>query len=52
MKLDRYYIPTRYPNGLPQGTDPSTAFDHADADGAMQTAAAAVRYARTFLSLE
>jgi len=49
-KLDRYYIPTRYPNSLPEGTDPSSAFDGADAAVAMQSAAAAVQFARGFLS--
>ncbi len=38
-KLDRFYIPTRYPNGLPAGTEPGDAFDHADADAAITTAA-------------
>lgn len=30
-KLDRHYIPTRYPNGLPEGGDPSASFDAEDA---------------------
>lgn len=29
-KLDRYYIPTRYPNGLPGGV-PAEEYDHDDA---------------------
>ncbi len=35
--LDKYYIPTRYPNGLPGGI-PSEAFDQADADRALELA--------------
>jgi HEPN domain-containing protein len=37
--LDKYYIPTRYPNGLPGGI-PSQAYT---ADDARQAIAAAVR---------
>ena len=48
-KLDRYYIPTRYPNGLPEGGDPSLAFDKADAEAAIGAAANAVAYARNVL---
>jgi len=36
-RLDRYYIPTRYPNGLPGGL-PSKAFDESDAREAEATA--------------
>lgn len=36
-KLDRFYIPTRYPNGLPGGL-PSKAFDQEDADEAIARA--------------
>lgn len=32
--LDRYYIPTRYPNGLPGGI-PAEAFRHQDAEEAL-----------------
>ncbi len=32
--LDKYYIPTRYPNGLPGGI-PSDAFSEADAEMAL-----------------
>ena len=35
--LDKYYIPTRYPNGLPGGI-PSEAFDQVDADRALELA--------------
>jgi HEPN domain-containing protein len=46
-KLDRYYVPTRYPNGLPPGSEPSAAFDADDAAGAISSAAEAVAYARS-----
>lgn len=48
-KLDRYYIPTRYPNGLPAGGQPSEAFDEKDAREAIAIAAKSVAYAREFL---
>ncbi len=35
--LDRFYIPTRYPNGLPGGT-PYEAFNEKDASEAMNSA--------------
>ncbi len=35
--LDKYYIPTRYPNGLPRGI-PSEAFEKRDADRAIEIA--------------
>jgi HEPN domain-containing protein len=35
--LDKYYIPTRYPNGLPGGI-PSEAFEKRDADRAIEIA--------------
>ena len=35
--LDKYYIPTRYPNGLPGGV-PFEAFDQADANRALDLA--------------
>jgi HEPN domain-containing protein len=41
-KLDRYYIPTRYPNGLPGGI-PSRYFDDPrEAEEAMQLAKSAI----------
>lgn len=40
-KLDRYYIPTRYPNGLPSGT-PRENYTKEDSDFALQTAKAIV----------
>ena len=41
--LDKYYIPTRYPNGLPGGI-PSEAFDGADADRALELAQHVIRF--------
>lgn len=35
LVLDRYYIPTRYPNGLPDLT-PDTAFDSQDAETCLE----------------
>lgn len=49
-KLDRYYIPTRYPNGLPEGGDPSTAFDRDDAGAAIVVAEKALAHASEFLA--
>ncbi len=39
--LDRFYIPTRYPNGLPGGI-PSESFNERDAEEAMQAAKAII----------
>ena len=36
-RLDRYYIPTRYPNGLPDGV-PAESYDEADAQDALNLA--------------
>ena len=41
--LDRHYIPTRYPNGLPGGI-PAEAFDADDADKAIQQAEQIIRH--------
>jgi HEPN domain-containing protein len=49
-KLDRYYVPTRYPNGLPAGGDPSEAFDAEDARSAIRTAERALDHARAFVT--
>ena len=43
--LDRYYIPTRYPDGLPGGI-PSEAFLRSDAEGAVTAAERAVGFVR------
>ena len=42
--LDLYYVPTRYPNGLPEGT-PAEAFSAAQAAGALECAARVVAVA-------
>lgn len=47
-RLDRFYIPTRYPNGLPGGI-PADAFDERDATGAIADAEAVVAACRTVL---
>lgn len=41
-RLDRFYIPTRYPNGLPGGI-PAEAFDDSDAASAIADAELVVR---------
>jgi len=43
--LDRYYIPTRYPDGLPGGI-PAEMFDRHDAEKAVAAAARAVEMVR------
>jgi HEPN domain-containing protein len=47
-ELDRYYIPTRYPDGLP-GTIPSEAYGSSDADSAINAATKILAFARNFL---
>lgn len=49
-KLDRFSIPTRYPTALPEGADPASAFDHADARAAIGSAQRALDYARRLLT--
>jgi len=49
-KLDRYYIPTRYPNGLPEGSDPGEAFDPEDARAAIATAERVIAHAEGFVN--
>ena len=39
--LDQYYIPTRYPNGLPGGI-PADAYTRADADRALALSACVI----------
>jgi HEPN domain-containing protein len=46
--LDKYYIPTRYPNGLPGGV-PYEAFDEEDARKAIGLASKIVDYVGTIL---
>ncbi len=49
--LDKYYIPTRYPNGLPGGI-PSEAFSRADAEIAIAMAGKVLDFVRERLSPE
>ncbi|MDI7269281.1 MAG: HEPN domain-containing protein [Myxococcota bacterium] len=46
--LDKFYVPTRYPDGLPGGI-PAEAFSRADAEGALSMAATAVEAVRRAL---
>ncbi|GAB4542340.1 MAG: HEPN domain-containing protein [Anaerolineae bacterium] len=41
--LDKYYIPTRYPNGLPGGI-PSEAFDQVDGERALELGQQVIRF--------
>ncbi len=47
-RLDRYYIPTRYPNGLPGGM-PFQVYTQEDLNQAFTDAKAVVERAREFL---
>ena len=47
--LDSYYIPTRYPNGLPDGI-PAEVFTRAAAESAVELAREAVTAVETLLS--
>lgn len=47
-KLDRYYIPTRYPNGLPGGV-PFQHFTEEDIKNALDDAEKVVSFCRKFL---
>ncbi len=46
--LDKYYIPTRYPNALPGGI-PSTAFDESDANRAISLAEKVIDFIKSKL---
>ena len=48
-QLDQYYIPTRYPNGLPGGI-PAEVFTDAQAEDAVGRARAFIEAARALLS--
>ena len=48
VKLDRYYIPTRYPNGLPGGL-PSDSYDEADARSALGLADRTLEFVRALM---
>ena len=47
--LDRFYIPTRYPNGLPD-LIPSSSYFQSDADTALFAASEIISVCRTILS--
>lgn len=47
--LDSYYIPTRYPNGLPDGI-PANVYNKAAAQGALTLAEAVVEKMKTWFS--
>ena len=47
--LDKYYIPTRYPNGLPGGL-PSDAYDDSDSKKAIETALEALAFVEARLT--
>lgn len=47
--LDGYYIPTRYPNGLPGGI-PSDTYQAEDADRALRMAKEAIEFAQAKLA--
>ena len=48
-QLDQYYIPTRYPNGLPGGI-PAEVFSEAQAEDAVDRARSFIEAARALLS--
>lgn len=50
-KLDRFYIQTRYPNGLPGGV-PAEAFDLEDADFALTRAAETLQTVRAAIQVQ
>lgn len=45
QQLDQYYIPTRYPNGLPGGV-PAEVFTRSQAEGAVAGARSIIEVAR------
>ena len=48
--LDSYYIPTRYPNGLPEGI-PAELFNKKAANDALDLAEATISMVKTYLNL-
>lgn len=50
-ELDRYYIPTRYPDGLP-GTTPAEAYGSDDSESALDAATRVVGFAQDLLLKE
>jgi HEPN domain-containing protein len=51
MFLDRFYIPTRYPNGLPELT-PSEAFIEEDAETCIKHAESIIKAVKLLLEIE
>jgi HEPN domain-containing protein len=47
--LDQFYIPTRYPNGLPFPAIPSETYTLSQAEGALQSAEEVLAAVETFL---
>jgi HEPN domain-containing protein len=47
-ELDRYYIPTRYPDGLP-GTTPAEAYGGPDAESALKAAARILTFVKNHM---
>ncbi|MDD5187709.1 MAG: HEPN domain-containing protein [Methanoregula sp.] len=47
--LDGYYIPSRYPDGMAEGS-PADHFDVEDADGAIRSAGEIVRFCKNLLA--
>jgi HEPN domain-containing protein len=47
--LDRFYVPTRYPNGLPEIT-PREAFFNEDAEACLESAGAILQKVRALIS--
>lgn len=48
-RLDRFYVPTRYPNAWPQGS-PGSHFTREDAEDAIGCAEAILRFCQGFLA--
>lgn len=48
---DQFYIPTRYPNGLPSPAIPSQSYTASQADMALQAAEQVIETVRAFLSI-
>lgn len=48
-KLDSFYIPTWYPNGMDQGA-PTDFFDQEDADGAVSSAGEVIGFCENILA--
>ncbi len=47
--LDQFYIPTRYPNGLPSPTIPSEIYDLSQANDALNASESIIQLVKVFL---